>query len=69
VKYVEDPVTECYTVFRGRRVTLPGHGGCSNLTNGTCPLIAGEIYTTSTHFTIPFYVPPVRVFGYLPHVF
>jgi hypothetical protein len=56
---IEKAVVRCGTIYLGRQYSLPGHGGCETVTNGSCPLQANTVYNTFTSFVIPYYVPPV----------
>ncbi|CAL8072686.1 unnamed protein product [Orchesella dallaii] len=64
LRNVTNPVLKCSSVYLGRHIDLPGHGGCPNLTNGTCPMVVGERYTTATSFKLPYYVPPMLYTAY-----
>jgi hypothetical protein len=56
---IEKAVVRCGTIYLGRQYSLPGHGGCETVTNGSCTLQANTVYNTFTSLVIPYYVPPV----------
>ncbi|OXA50006.1 NPC intracellular cholesterol transporter 2 [Folsomia candida] len=56
-KDIVTPNVRCGTIYLGRQVPLSGYGGCHTLSNGTCPIQAETIYSTTTSFKIPYYVP------------